>query len=87
MALTQIKSLQSIDYEVLIEYLDEEKHLDEIYRYNSSGMMGSSKKIKDQLLHYVETGEFWSIEKAHLFPNVAPYQKAKPPILAVEDFS
>ncbi|GIM51413.1 hypothetical protein CAPN004_04430 [Capnocytophaga cynodegmi] len=86
-ALMQLKSLRGINYEVLIEYLDEDKHINEIYQYNSSGMIGNSEKLKAELLKYVETGEFWSIAKAHSFPNVVPYKKGKPQILAVERFS
>lgn len=86
-ALTQLKSLRGINYEVLIEYLDEDKHINEIYQYNSSGMIGNSEKLKAELLKYVETGEFWSVAKAHSFPNVVPYRKGKPQILSVESFS
>lgn len=85
-ALIQRKSLQSVDYEVLIEYLNRKDHLNEIYQYNSLGMAGSTQKLQTELLKYVRTGEFWSESKASLFPEVAPYQKGKPILHEVSEF-
>ncbi|MDO5105228.1 hypothetical protein [Capnocytophaga sp.] len=85
-ALVRRKSLQNVDYEVLIEYLNDKEHLNEIYQYNSFGMVGNTQKLQSELLKYVETGEFWSVLKADLFPKVAPYQKEKPIVHKAKEF-
>ena len=62
---------KSVDYEIVIEQLNEQNNLQEIYKYNSFGMVGSADKIHVELSNYVKTGILWGREKSTLFPTIS----------------
>ena len=62
---------KSLDYEIVIQRLDEDENLREIYAYNSFGMAGAAQKLQEILQGYAETGVLWSREKRFLFPTVS----------------
>ena len=62
---------KTLDYEIVIQRLDEEENLREIYAYNSLGMVGAAQKLQETLQGYAETGVLWSREKRFLFPTVS----------------
>ena len=62
---------KSADYEIVIEQLNEQNNLQEIYKYNSFGMAGSADKIHEELSNYVKTGILWGREKSTLFPTIS----------------
>ena len=62
---------KSVDYEIVIEQLNEQNNLQEIYKYNSFGMVGSADKIHEELSNYVKTGILWGREKSTLFPTIS----------------
>ena len=62
---------KSLDYEIVVQRLDEEGNLREIYAYNSFGMVGAAQKLQETLQDYAETGVLWSREKRFLFPTVS----------------
>ena len=62
---------KSVDYEIVIEQLNEQNNLQEIYKYNSFGMAGSADKIQEELSNYVKTGILWGREKSTLFPTIS----------------
>ena len=62
---------KSVDYEIVIEQLNEQNNLQEIYKYNSFGMVGSADKIQEELSNYVKTGILWGREKSTLFPTIS----------------
>ena len=62
---------KSIDYEIVIEQLNEQNNLQEIYKYSSFGMAGSADKIHEELSNYVKTGILWGREKSTLFPTIS----------------
>ena len=62
---------KSVDYESVIEQLNEQNNLQEIYKYNSFGMVGSADKIHEELSNYVKTGILWGREKSTLFPTIS----------------
>ena len=68
----QLKDIyESLDYEIVIQRLDEEENLREIYAYNSLGMVGAAQKLQETLQDYAETSVLWSREKRFLFPTVS----------------
>ena len=62
---------KSVDYEIVIEQLNEQNNLQEIYKYSSFGMVGSADKIHEELSNYVKTGILWGREKSTLFPTIS----------------
>lgn len=71
-SLVRLKDVyKSVDYEIVIQSLDEEENFREIYAYNSFGMAGAAQKLQETLQDYVETGVLWSREKRFLFPTVS----------------
>ena len=62
---------KNIDYNVVIEQLDEQNNLQEIYKYSSFGMAGAGDKIQEELSNYVKTGILWGREKSTLFPTIS----------------
>ena len=60
-----------VDYEIVIEQLNEQNNLQEIYKYNSFGMVGSADKIHEELSNYVKTGILWGREESTLFPTIS----------------
>ena len=62
---------KSTDYEIVIEQLNEQNNLQEIYKYSSFGMAGSADKIHEELSNYVKTGILWGREKSTLFPTIS----------------
>lgn len=71
-SLVRLKDIyKSLDYEIVIQRLDEDENLREIYAYNSFGMVGAAQKLQETLQDYAETGVLWSREKRFLFPTVS----------------
>jgi len=71
-SLVRLKDIyKSLDYEIVVQRLDEEGNLREIYAYNSLGMVGAAQKLQETLQDYAETGVLWSCEKRFLFPTVS----------------
>ena len=71
-SLVRLKDIyKSLDYEIVIQRLDEEENLREIYAYNSLGMVGAAQKLQETLQDYAKTGVLWSREKRFLFPTVS----------------
>ena len=62
---------KNTDYKIVIEQLNEQNNLQEIYKYSSFGMAGSADKIHEELSNYVKTGILWGREKSTLFPTIS----------------
>jgi hypothetical protein len=77
--LTRIPQLKEMDgignvspneWKLIVDNLNLKDHLDLIYKYEITAMMGNPKDIKDRLLRYYNTGINFDDQKKWFFPDL-----------------
>ena len=77
--------LHPLSYEVIIPKIDELRDIEAIYKYEFHGLVGEVNKLKEKLIHYVDTGILWGEDKDFFFPNTEPFEKGKPIVYEFSD--
>ena len=77
--------LHPLSYEVIIPKIDELRDIETIYKHEFHGLVGEVNKLKEKLIHYVDTGILWGEDKDFFFPNTKPFEKGKPIVYEFSD--